>query len=94
MRSSLESFSCVFRAALPNGSRVIAAAMFGLGRTSAADAHSRKKSRRVSLGCGGILLAALLPQATSNYERIDTSLLPPLLVLPSGVDVVVAQVER
>ena len=36
----------------------------------------------------GIPLAALLPQSTSDFERIDLALLPPLLFLARGVDLV------
>src|SRR5262249_1768575 len=36
----------------------------------------------------GILLAALVPQGTRNFERIDIALLPPLLFLTCRMDVV------
>src|SRR6476646_6217518 len=34
-------------------------------------------------------IAALLPQTTSDHERIDITLLPPLMFLAGGMDVVV-----
>jgi len=33
-------------------------------------------------------LATLVPQSTSDFERIDIALLPPLPFLPSRVDMV------
>jgi hypothetical protein len=47
-----------------------------------------RRLRYVGLTCGGTPLAALLPQATRNFERVDIPLLPPLLLFARGVDMV------
>jgi hypothetical protein len=47
-----------------------------------------------NLNCCGISLAALLPKAARDFERINIALLPPLSLLASSMDVVVARAAR
>jgi hypothetical protein len=44
---------------------------------------------QVGFTCYGIARAAPLPEAIGNYEGINIALLPPLVLLACGVDVVV-----
>jgi len=36
----------------------------------------------------GQILTALLPKLSSHFERVDIALIPPLTLLPGGMDVV------